>query len=215
MRVQQEKSSIEGVLDDKATARAAPEVPAAVDADAMENIIGDGRFQRLVGRLSLIAGGIAGLGYLALMFLTITDVTLRETGSRGILGSVETIEVAMAGLAYLGMSTAEMSSTHVRTPMLTNLLPKFWANISRALTLTISSAFIAWLTYENLLRALASTAAGEHRYAVVTIPVWPARIVIVIGLVLFLIVLVTECVRAWARFIHRETALTREMEGLP
>ena len=180
-----------------------------------DEIAGTGRVSRLLRRASLVGGSIAGIGYLALMILTITDVSLRESGLRGVLGSVETIEVSMAALVYLGMSSAEFSGTHVRTPMLTNRMPPMAANLARAVTLSISTLFIGWLAYQNLLRAISSFNASEHRFALINIPVWPSRIVLVIGLVLFVLVLLAECWRAWQRFARREASLQREIEGMP
>src|SRR5690606_30235086 len=163
--------------------------------DEVAQLIGEGSFQTWITRISLTAGGIAGFGYVVLMLLTVANVTGRITSGHGILASVDIIELTMPGLIFLAMSTAELSGSHVRTPLLTNRIPGQLAIVFRALAQSISSGYIAWLLWATLLKAIESAQTNENRFALMNIPVWPARIAMVVGLALFLIVLIAQATR--------------------
>lgn len=170
------------------------------------------RISSLVGKL---AGGIAGVSILALLFINITNIALRETTGRGIGGAVELTEVVMAGIVYMAMAPAEISGTHVRTPILTNRLPSRAANSTRSVSMAIATMFIALTTVHTFEKAIMSQAAGEHRFALMSIPVWPARFAVAVGLALFAVVLAVGTYRAAQRTIRGKSFLERDYEGMP
>ena len=183
--------------------------------EEVRRLIGSGKPQTALRRTALVAGGIAGAIFLLLLGLTIVDITARYFQGRGVPGGLDIIEVALPGAVFLAMGSAELSGTHVRTPLITNRLPDQVANVCRAIAQTIAALFIAWMTYASTLKAFDSILGQEHRFALINIPVWPGRAAMVLGLLLFLAVLIAEAVRSWRRVVRRETAVEQEMEGLP
>lgn len=188
----------------------------ATSADEeVRRLIGVGKSQKVLRRIVLVAGGVAGAIYLALLALTIIDITARYFQGRGVPGGLDIVEVVLPIAVFLAMGSAELSGTHVRTPLITNRLPDQVANVCRAIAQTIASLFIAWMTYASTVKAFDSILKQEHRFALINIPVWPGRVAMVLGLVLFLAVLVAEAVRSWRRVVRKEAAVEQEMEGLP
>lgn len=199
----------------ESTEHTAASLTEAAATKAAVDLVGAGRWQSALGRVATVAGFVAGLGYLLLMALTLGDVGLRGLTGRGIVASLDIVELALPALILLAFATTELSGTNIRTPIVTSRLGNMPANLSRAVAQTLATGFVAWMTYALLLKCIESVASQESRFALITVPVWPGRVVMVIGGFLFLLVLITEATRSWQRFIRNEPALEQEMESMP
>lgn len=66
---------------------------------------------------------VSGIFIVVLMLLTVSDMTLRKFFSSGVPGAVEINEVVLVAIVFLALTSAEMTDTNVRTPLVTERLP--------------------------------------------------------------------------------------------
>lgn len=157
---------------------------------------------------------VAGVGTVLLMLLTVVDVTLRQLGGRGVGFTLEVTEVVLVAVVFAGMASAQLSRSHVQTPILTDHLPPRWADAARFAGLVVAVALMTWLTVMTLRSGLTSLRAGEFRFGLVRFPVWPAKLVIPVGAAGFTLVLLSDCVSA-GRALVRGRPAPAATEGEP
>jgi TRAP-type C4-dicarboxylate transport system permease small subunit len=152
--------------------------------------------------LGTAMAAVAGAGVVVLMLLTVVDVLLRQSGGQGLGFTLEVTEVVLVAVVFAGMTSAQLSRSHVQTPILTDRLPPRWAAVARFVGLAIAVALTAWMTVATLRAGLTSFHRGEFRFGLVRFPVWPAKLIIPVGVAGFTLVLLSECVGA-ARAVLR------------
>lgn len=160
---------------------------------------------RAVRGMSSALAFVAGLGIVGLMLLTVADVALRKLAGRGIPGTLEISEVALVGVVFAALMAAEVNNVHVRTPILVERLSGRVANLAKMLGLVPAALFVSWAAWLTAMEGLASMERGEFRFGIVAVPVWPAKLVIPIGLAGLAVALMVKVV----------TAVRRARLGLP
>jgi TRAP-type C4-dicarboxylate transport system permease small subunit len=128
----------------------------------------------------------AGLVIIALTFITVADVTLRKAGS-SVPGAVETSEVLLVFAVFLAFGSAQVSGDHVSTSVLTGRLrptARRWLRFTAAAIGIVTVIVMIIVTAQT---ALHSVQIGEYRFGIAQVPIWPARIIIVLGLIVFLV----------------------------
>ncbi|HWH32771.1 MAG TPA: TRAP transporter small permease [Egibacteraceae bacterium] len=118
----------------------------------------------------------------ALIFLTVADVARRKYLGGSIPGAIEFTEVGLVALVFAGMTPAEVARAHVRTPILTSALPARAASVVRLVGLLIVTAVLAWLTVLTWRLGIQSLRQGEYRFGIAAVPIWPAKMVIPLGI---------------------------------
>lgn len=136
------------------------------------------RLARSARSLSLLAGAILTV----LIVAAAIDISARTSHRSGVPGLVEWSEVGIVYIVFLALTGAEFNDRHIRTPLVTNRLPARLAHALRALVSLISVAFLVWMAVETTSVAMDSVRAGEYRYGLAHVPVWPARLIIPVGL---------------------------------
>ena len=142
---------------------------------------------------------LAGIGIVALMLLTVVDVGLRKFLGRGVPGALEISEVALVAVVFAALMAAEFGNVYVRTPIFVERLSHRMANVAKLLGLVPATLFVAWAAWLTAVEGLASAERGEFRFGVVAVPVWPAKLVIPIGLAGLALALAAKVVTA----VHR------------
>jgi TRAP-type C4-dicarboxylate transport system permease small subunit len=143
---------------------------------------GDGPWARTLGWVSGAFELVAAVGVLGLMLFTVTHVLLRTTGGRGIAGGVEIIEVTLVIVVFLGLAYAQRTDVHVSTTVVTERLPRRLSLTLECVGMLVALLLIAWMTYETAKRGIDAWQAGERRVGLRDVPVWPARLIVPIGL---------------------------------
>ncbi|MGE3288615.1 MAG: TRAP transporter small permease subunit [Pseudonocardia sp.] len=157
------------------------------------------RAVRGIGRVFAV---VAGALTMLLMLLTVVDIGMRQLAGTGLPVTLEVTEVALVAVVFLGMTGAQLSHTHVSTPVLVDRLSPRRRHLARGLGLLVVSLLVAWLVWSTTMTGLASWRSGEFRFGLVQFPVWPAKLIIPIGATGFLLVLVSECVASWAAVVR-------------
>lgn len=148
---------------------------------------GPGRVRRALDRVNRVMAALS-VGCIAVMLvLTILDITRRTVSGRSVEGVNELGEVAMVFIVFLGLAYAEQRRAHVAVTLLVRRLPHRVAAGMEAAGIALVMAVVVWMVVVTGERALESLAVGEYRFGLVRIPIWPARIVIVVGLAAYLL----------------------------
>lgn len=136
---------------------------------------------RLLKRVAKYLGIVASAGIVAMMILTVIDVTRRKLGIGSISGAYEATEVGLVAVVFAGMMSAESSGAHVRTSLLTSRLSIRAAMAMRLTGSCIVSVFLVWLGYWTWDAGLASMRMGERPFRGSGVPLWPSKILIALG----------------------------------
>lgn len=169
-------------------------------------LLADDEIERAAGPTGAAGRLIAGIQYitgaaiLILMLLTTADVVKRSITGGSIRGVIEITEIALVVTVFFGLVGAEVSGAHIRTSVLVDRLRTRVAGMITMTSLSVCTFVTGWLTYQTALRAQASIETGEYRFGLLSIPIWPARVAITLGLAGLTVALVARLVgefRAW------------------
>ena len=137
---------------------------------------------------------VSGAGIVVLMFISVIDVVLRQFFSSGLGGAIEISEILLVAVVFLALMAGEMTNTHVRTPVLMERMSGRTASIMHLVGLIPATVFLGWATFQTALQGLHSAALGEFRFGVIFVPIWPAKLIIPIGLAALTIAVVLKVI---------------------
>jgi TRAP-type C4-dicarboxylate transport system permease small subunit len=151
------------------------------------SVTGKGLFRRSIDKVSTVLAFIAVVCIAFVLVAVIADVTSRTFFGQSIGGVVEMAEVMMVIIVFLGLGYAERRGAHVSMTLLVRKLPSRAAAIVNAIAFVVVVAVLGWMMWVTGDRAIASVVAGEYRFGLVRVAVWPARIAIAVGLAVYLL----------------------------
>ncbi|WP_344684647.1 MULTISPECIES: TRAP transporter small permease [Actinomycetes] len=122
------------------------------------------------------------------MVATTADVINRNVAGRSVAGLLEMSESALVACVFLGLAYAGATNAHVSVDLLTSKLPLGAARRLAGVVWTASATMVVWLLVATTERAIQSTEIGEIQAGMMDWPVWPARWLIVVGYLSFLII---------------------------
>jgi len=160
----------------------------------MEHSSGVDTLERIIERVAVVLGTLAGIAIAVGMLFTVVDVVLRQVRGSGVAGTIEYSEVILAMLVYLGMTQAEVDRAHVRTAILTERLSPGLARWARFVGQVSAFVFVTWMAKASWAAGLDSFEEREFRFGLVNVPVWPAKLVIPVCLTLMALYLLVRCV---------------------
>lgn len=168
---------------------------------------------RAVMILSGLFGALSALGILLLMLLTVTDMASRNLQNTGVPGAVDAASVLLVFIVFLGLPIGEQRKTHVRTALLTDRLPAGTAAAVRILSGGCTTCITGYMAWETRGAAIRSFQIREYVLGLVNVPVWPAKVVIPVGLlVLSLVSLIGVCA-SLANFVDIRKCSPDGVEG--
>ena len=135
-----------------------------------------------VRRASVALAVLSGLSIVGLMLLTSVDVVLRALVGSGVDGSIEIAQVALVATVFAGVMSSEVAHVHVRTPLLTERLSPRVARLVRACGSVIAIGIVGWSAIGAWRVGLESARNGEFQFGLTQIPIWPAKLIVAIGL---------------------------------
>lgn len=150
---------------------------------------------RLWGKAGDVVAGLGGVVIGCLMLLTVLNVFLRATGGGSVPGIIEVTEVALVAVVYLGMTPAETDRVHVRTPILVGRLHGMRRRVAKVAGMALAAALTGFVTWATLRAGLASFASGEYRFGLLSVPVWPAKLLVPVGMAGLTFALLARLVR--------------------
>lgn len=157
------------------------------------------RARSVLQAVSRLFSWLAGVAILVLMLLVVLEVALRDVFGSTVGGTIEISEVLLAFLVFLGVAYAQQDGSHVNTDLVTSRLPPRVAGAVRAVGMLVAVVALLMAVWATADRAWASMQAGEARFGLRSIPVWPARLIVPVGLFLLALESLFTAWDAWRR----------------
>lgn len=150
--------------------------------------------RRTASVIAVPLGALASLSTIAIMIAITVDVVVRNFGGHSVPGLLEMSESALVATVFLGLAYAGATNSHVAVDLLTEALPRLVSRTLIGIAWVLSVIISVWFVVATFERAVESTESDELRQGLVDWPVWPARWLIVVGLVAFLVIAVINIV---------------------
>lgn len=141
--------------------------------------------------------GFAILGALvvcAIVVGTAIDVTGRNLGFGSLHGMIEAAALGMAFIVYCGVAFRERELGHISVTLVVDKLPTRLKRVTLLFSTLMGVAIAAFLAWGSLSESKKSHSSGERLIGISSLPVWPARLVVGIGLLLLAVALVQSAV---------------------
>lgn len=151
--------------------------------------------ERVFNGISTVLAIIGTAAILVVMVAIGADVIKRELTGRSIVGVLELTEVLMVIFIFLGLAEAQRRDMHVQFGAVTAMLPPRVARYLEIVGALASIAYVGWMAYATLGRAIDSVQIREYRFGLIEVPIWPARIAIPLGLAALLLQLALHLYR--------------------
>lgn len=152
-------------------------------------------FERLNARLVHALLAVAALLGFSLSFLVVADVIGRSFFNKPVKGTPEIVSMSIVIITFLLAGYAVQSRSMIRTDVLVDSLGPRGRLLSSLLTGVLGAAFfglIVWGSYEPALHAWTS---GEFEgEGALRVPVWPARVVVLMGAFLVTVTYLSQAV---------------------
>ena len=125
---------------------------------------------------------LSGVALVALMLLTVADVTGRYVFNKPITGTIEISRQMMAFVILLGLALTLVKGIHVRVGLFFEKLPRNLKILAEIVADIMGLVLCSLVTWGSWTQFLDSWIVGEWMPAAVKIPWWPAKLVMPIGL---------------------------------
>jgi TRAP-type C4-dicarboxylate transport system permease small subunit len=138
---------------------------------------GVGRYLRL----------ISGILIVFLMLATSTDVIWRATVGRPIPGVQDYSVIALVIVVYASIGCAQRTGEHIEFGLVARLIPRKIASACTLIGLLMVSVVFVWMIGASIPQGLESWRMGEYLLGLARVPLWPARLAVVLGLMMLLL----------------------------
>lgn len=142
---------------------------------------------RLMAPVTVGAAFIGMVALLAIMCLTLANVILRAVANGSVADAVEGSQALLILSVFLGFGIAQRRNTHVATGLLTLRAPPRIATALRAIGMVATMVFGVWFAIAAVKEANYSLSSHESIGGEITFPAWPARVCVIIGVVLLVL----------------------------
>jgi TRAP-type C4-dicarboxylate transport system permease small subunit len=143
--------------------------------------------------VGLVAVGAVAL--MAMMFLVVSDVTLRFLFDRPIIGSYELVQYLMVVFIFLAFPFAQFSKAHINVTLVVDGLPGRARAAVDSFTYLICLAIFVLMVWGNWEQTLNVLDVGESS-SVLLIPKWPFQFVGVVGLGMLTVATLVDLLRS-------------------
>jgi TRAP-type C4-dicarboxylate transport system permease small subunit len=150
---------------------------------------------RLFGRLTIQLGTLSGFATLAMMVVVVLDVGGRTFFNTPIAGGNESCELLLVGMIFFGLAAAQKQRQHFAIEIATQHLPAAAQRWVKLFGWLVSFAIVGLLAWVSAKQSWTSMLRGEASYGTISFPIWPARMVIAVGLGLLALQFALDTVR--------------------
>lgn len=152
-------------------------------------------FLRAVERFHVFIGVLSGMSILVITLTIVADVVLRMVVGQPVRGATELSTLLMIGLVYIGLASVQVSKANFRMEIVIVQLPVKLQRAINLLTTCIAMFVIGLMAWYTAQEAMSSLQRREMSFAAISFPVYPARLIIALGLCLLALQLFVDAVR--------------------
>ncbi len=163
-------------------------------------------FDRINARLVYVLLAIAALLTFSLSFLVVADVVGRVVFNSPVRGTPEIVSMSIVIICFLLAGYAVHSGSMLQADILVGVLGKRGPLISALLSGVLGALFFALIVWGSYEPALHAWTSGEYEgEGARRIPVWPARLIVMLGSLLVTILYLGQAAKAVIALARGET----------
>ena len=141
---------------------------------------------------------MSGLTVLLAMVLVVFDAVVRKLAF-SVPGLYETSELFMVGIVFLGAGYVMARGRHIRVDLFVDRLNPRWRRYVEIVVLAMVVIAFTLVLWRSGDAAYTAWHIGEARSGLIKYPVWPAKVLVPIGISVLWLRLVVDLVRAVVR----------------
>jgi TRAP-type C4-dicarboxylate transport system permease small subunit len=149
-------------------------------------------FGAWLGRLALWLLLLGTVGMIAAMLVGVADVVGTEFLGRPVLGTLEFTESTMVLVVFGALAYAQERRAHIRVELLYSFVGPRGKSFMEAVTHIVAFIFFALMAWQGYVELLYSLEIKESTMGSVRFPLYPARVVLLVGVALLLLRLVID-----------------------
>ena len=158
-----------------------------------------------------LAGGFV---VIILMVMITLDALGRKTFG-ALPGALEFSEALMVPAVFLPLMFVQLKREHVFVSVATMLLPVRTQAFLDGVAAVVGILIFAYLTWLSLDKAVDSWIVGEYRVAIISVPIWPFRWIIPLGMALLVVQLALTAIHEFGRAFGSREPLPEGTDPLP
>lgn len=153
------------------------------------------KFLRAIERLHIAFGVLSGMSILVITMTIVADVILRLVANQPVRGATEFSTLMMIVIVYIGLASVQASKSNFRMEIVIDKLPKQLQRVLNLVTTLIAMFVIGIMAWYTAQEAFYSLERREMSFAAISFPVYPARLIIALGLFLLTAQLLVDAIR--------------------
>ena len=161
-------------------------------------------FSAWLGRLALWLLLLGTIGLIAAMLVGVADVVGTEFLGRPLLGTLEFTESTMVLVVFGALAYAQERRAHIRVELLYGHVGPRGKSFMEAVTHIVAFVFFALMAWQGFVELLYSFEIMESTMGSVRFPLYPARTLLLIGVLLLLLRLAIDIVQDIGRMRRGE-----------
>jgi TRAP-type mannitol/chloroaromatic compound transport system permease small subunit len=152
-------------------------------------------FSAWLGRLALWLLLLGTVGLIASMLVGVADVVGTEFLGRPLLGTLEFTESTMVLVVFGALAYAQERRAHIRVELLYSHVGPRGKSFMEAVTHIVAFLFFALMAWQGFVELLYSWEIMESTMGSVRFPLYPARTLLLVGVLLLLLRLAIDIVQ--------------------
>ena len=144
-------------------------------------------FSAWLGRLALWLLLLGTVGMIAAMLVGVADVVGTEFLGRPVLGTLEFTESTMVLVVFGALAYAQERRAHIRVELLYSQVGPRGKSFMEAVTHIVAFIFFALVAWQGYVELLYSWEIKESTMGSVRFPLYPARVLLLVGVALLLL----------------------------
>lgn len=145
-----------------------------------------------LGRLALWLLLLGTVGMIAAMLVGVADVVGTEFLGRPVLGTLEFTESSMVLVVFGALAYAQERRAHIRVELLYSFVGPRGKSLMEVVTHIVAFIFFALMAWQGYVELLYSWEIKESTMGSVRFPLYPARVLLLVGVALLLLRLVID-----------------------
>lgn len=144
-------------------------------------------FSAWLGRLALWLLLLGTVGMISAMLVGVADVVGTEFLGRPVLGTLEFTESTMVLVVFGALAYAQERRAHIRVELLYSFVGPRGKSFMEVVTHIVAFIFFALVAWQGYVELLYSLEIKESTMGSVRFPLYPARVLLLVGVVLLLL----------------------------
>lgn len=160
------------------------------------------RLSRILNIIEETFEVVSQIMVLLIMLLITADVFMRTAFNKPLAGVAEFVTIMLIFIIYLGLPHTQAQEGHIRIDMVIRRIRGKPREVIEILTLLLSLAVMSIMFWRTAIVGIKAMLIGDYNQGLISIPLWPGKLTIAIGL-LFL------CIRIAFQIGHRAAGLRK------